>query len=154
VLGRVFAVSFNYSMVRSSVFYTRQQHKTVLPKYLLLVLASGTASYGGIRLLSATFGITPVSAKLVVETVLFFVNFAVQRLFIFKPDGAAAAPAEPRPARAVPARLVSTVVVRSEEHTSELQSLTNLVCRLLLEKKKKCTKDWSAQLFEMFMMSL
>src|SRR5438093_7977404 len=26
---------------------------------------------------------------------------------------------------------------RSEEHTSELQSLTNLVCRLLLEKKKK-----------------
>src|SRR5438093_9324030 len=28
-------------------------------------------------------------------------------------------------------------VERSEEHTSELQSLTNLVCRLLLEKKKK-----------------
>src|SRR5437016_11022188 len=27
--------------------------------------------------------------------------------------------------------------LRSEEHTSELQSLTNLVCRLLLEKKKK-----------------
>src|SRR5262249_61795304 len=30
---------------------------------------------------------------------------------------------------------------RSEEHTSELQSLTNLVCRLLLEKKKKKQKD-------------
>src|ERR1019366_9817043 len=28
---------------------------------------------------------------------------------------------------------------RSEEHTSELQSLTNLVCPLLLEKKKKST---------------
>src|SRR5437016_7022062 len=28
------------------------------------------------------------------------------------------------------------IVPRSEEHTSELQSLTNLVCRLLLEKKK------------------
>src|SRR5438093_2277989 len=28
-------------------------------------------------------------------------------------------------------------VGRSEEHTSELQSLTNLVCRLLLEKKNK-----------------
>ena len=28
------------------------------------------------------------------------------------------------------------VLTRSEEHTSELQSLTNLVCRLLLEKKK------------------
>src|SRR5438093_3123095 len=29
--------------------------------------------------------------------------------------------------------------VRSEEHTSELQSLTNLVCRLLLEKKNTTT---------------
>src|SRR5205814_10654934 len=29
-----------------------------------------------------------------------------------------------------------TVVLRSEEHTSELQSLRHLVCRLLLEKKK------------------
>src|SRR5438093_9313889 len=29
---------------------------------------------------------------------------------------------------------------RSEEYTSELQSLTNLVCRLLLEKKKKHNK--------------
>src|SRR5260370_20380029 len=29
--------------------------------------------------------------------------------------------------------------LRSEEHTSELQSHLNLVCRLLLEKKKKCT---------------
>src|SRR5690606_40311994 len=30
------------------------------------------------------------------------------------------------------------VVARSEEHTSELQSRENLVCRLLLEKKNKC----------------
>src|SRR5437016_6876584 len=30
-------------------------------------------------------------------------------------------------------------LIRSEEHTSELQSLTNLVCRLLLEKKKTQT---------------
>src|ERR1022692_2724738 len=30
--------------------------------------------------------------------------------------------------------------IRSEEHTSELQSPCNLVCRLLLEKKKKQTK--------------
>src|SRR5215469_17656992 len=30
---------------------------------------------------------------------------------------------------------------RSEEHTSELQSRRDLVCRLLLEKKKKCKRD-------------
>src|SRR5688572_31886552 len=33
--------------------------------------------------------------------------------------------------------LMIVVEVRSEEHTSELQSQSNLVCRLLLEKKKK-----------------
>src|SRR5690606_42134096 len=37
-----------------------------------------------------------------------------------------------RPRNGLPARLL-----RSEEHTSELQSRENLVCRLLLEKKKK-----------------
>src|SRR5437016_7575174 len=36
----------------------------------------------------------------------------------------------------LPVLLIYTAVLRSEEHTSELQSLTNLVCRLLLEKKK------------------
>src|SRR5258706_1926985 len=41
-----------------------------------------------------------------------------------------------RPCRAAAFRPVPR---RSEEHTSELQSLTNLVCRLLLEKKKKCS---------------
>src|SRR5258706_8872372 len=34
------------------------------------------------------------------------------------------------------AQMIESVLERSEEHTSELQSLTNLVCRLLLEKKK------------------
>src|SRR5437016_9627236 len=36
---------------------------------------------------------------------------------------------------------VVLALIRSEEHTSELQSLTNLVCRLLLEKKKKKHKN-------------
>src|SRR5688572_32664245 len=37
----------------------------------------------------------------------------------------------------VQAVLVLVLHARSEEHTSELQSQSNLVCRLLLEKKKK-----------------
>src|SRR2546430_6886136 len=35
---------------------------------------------------------------------------------------------------------------RSEEHTSELQSQSNLVCRLLLEKKKRSGKRFSSSL--------
>src|SRR6266480_783743 len=46
-------------------------------------------------------------------------------------------PAWPRPVWAVPPQGGAR---RSEEHTSELQSHVNLVCRLLLEKKKKKNK--------------
>src|SRR2546427_6355481 len=42
-------------------------------------------------------------------------------------------------ARTAAARIA--VVSRSEEHTSELQSQSNLVCRLLLEKKKNKNTD-------------
>src|SRR2546422_4334544 len=37
-------------------------------------------------------------------------------------------------------RMVGADLHRSEEHTSELQSRLHLVCRLLLEKKKKMSK--------------
>src|SRR5438093_5272779 len=43
-------------------------------------------------------------------------------------------------------QLVLRAADRSEEHTSELQSLTNLVCRLLLEKKKEDTSKRRAEL--------
>src|SRR2546422_1470807 len=50
------------------------------------------------------------------------------------------APARPRGADASQMRLCR-ICERSEEHTSELQSRLHLVCRLLLEKKKKNIKN-------------
>src|SRR2546430_9395897 len=41
-------------------------------------------------------------------------------------------------------QLTERAVARSEEHTSELQSQSNLVCRLLLEKKKQTTANMAA----------
>src|SRR2546427_4507593 len=41
--------------------------------------------------------------------------------------------------------------LRSEEHTSELQSQSNLVCRLLLEKKKNKTQVYHEVVFEVGM---
>src|SRR5206468_8526299 len=46
---------------------------------------------------------------------------------------------QPAPS-ANPQMVVPGIMPRSEEHTSELQSRSDLVCRLLLEKKKKKTK--------------
>src|SRR5438477_8878820 len=54
---------------------------------------------------------------------------------------------EPAPASAGGALFICAHGARSEEHTSELQSHVNLVCRLLLEKKK-CSTAVSVALFE------
>ena len=83
VVARLGSVVFNYSMVRARVFASREAHQVLLPKYLLLVVSSGTASYLGIQFLNTRLGVTAMPAKLFVETLLFFVNFAVQRMFIF-----------------------------------------------------------------------
>src|SRR2546426_3639880 len=40
-----------------------------------------------------------------------------------------------------PREVLGSIDVRSEEHTSELQSPCNLVCRLLLEKKKRTASN-------------
>src|SRR5690606_41909018 len=48
-------------------------------------------------------------------------------------------PSLPQPARCGPVAGQQWRRTRSEEHTSELQSRENLVCRLLLEKKNKPT---------------
>src|SRR2546423_12034123 len=48
--------------------------------------------------------------------------------------------------RGANAGCICAPALRSEEHTSELQSLAYLVCRLLLEKKKKHDLDMSAEI--------
>src|SRR2546421_2816288 len=55
----------------------------------------------------------------------------------FGSGAVAAQTGELLPRRAAVARAKQGGVLRSEEHTSELQSRSDLVCRLLLEKKKK-----------------
>src|SRR5256885_12230277 len=78
--------------------------------------------------------------------VLFFFFLMIRRpprstLFpyttLFRSRSRAALRAHARPVHA--ARRRASLRARSEEHTSELQSPCNLVCRLLLEKKKKQT---------------
>src|SRR3712207_8051666 len=62
--------------------------------------------------------------------------------------GAARGARRPRRRRdPLPARAPLLRSLRSEEHTSELQSRQYLVCRLLLEKKKKTLLQPSTQFF-------
>src|SRR2546430_5309372 len=63
---------------------------------------------------------------------------------LFRSRGASPVPGDAMPqCGAAGAGGGSGIGSRSEEHTFELQSQSNLVCRLLLEKKKKQTRDVS-----------
>src|SRR2546425_7478768 len=59
----------------------------------------------------------------------------ISRLTVCSLKAKISADSAPRPNNCK--RTVRAMTARSEEHTSELQSLAYLVCRLLLEKKKK-----------------
>src|SRR4051794_41436773 len=58
---------------------------------------------------------------------------------VLAPPSLRVAGASMRTSAACPSTLSAT---RSEEHTSELQSPVHLVCRLLLEKKKRHSNSW------------
>jgi putative flippase GtrA/ubiquinone/menaquinone biosynthesis C-methylase UbiE len=88
VIGRLVAVVVNYAGSRRAVFFSREAHRRVLPRYLLLVAASGIVSYALIRFLTESFAMSVVSAKLLAESTLFIANFTIQRDFVFtRPAG-------------------------------------------------------------------
>src|SRR2546425_5727125 len=69
-----------------------------------------------------------------------FRSQSVSNSSVYAAGDAAASGPPLTPKAAHDAEVESTNLLRSEEHTSELQSLAYLVCRLLLEKKKKHIK--------------
>ncbi|HVW07700.1 MAG TPA: glycosyltransferase [Bryobacteraceae bacterium] len=81
--ARLIALGFNYAAVRKAVFLSREQHRVALPRYLLLAAANLALSWSLITFLSTRLGFDVVPAKIAVESVLFFANFAIQRDFVF-----------------------------------------------------------------------
>src|SRR2546426_7052265 len=86
------------------------------------------------------------SARLMPPTVRFLVSALGASLLLStcREDHGPASPTElkvPILASVAPPGSVTFVGARSEEHTSELQSPCNLVCRLLLEKKKNTQQN-------------
>ncbi len=82
-VARIVSVSFNYRFVRRAVFFSDRGHNTLLPRYLALVVVNALLSYAGIRVLAALTPMSVILSKIVAETLLFVVNFAIQRAFIF-----------------------------------------------------------------------
>ncbi len=81
--GRIVALLFNYRAVRRAVFFSDERHGVLLPRYLALVAANALISYTGIRILTTVSPIGVFPAKILIESLLFIVNFTIQRDFIF-----------------------------------------------------------------------
>lgn len=83
IAARLIAVVFNYLAVRRAVFLSREQHRIVLPRYLLLAAANVAFAWALITFLTSYAGFAVIPAKILVESLLFTANFAIQRDFIF-----------------------------------------------------------------------
>ena len=83
VIGRLSALTFNYFVLKTMVFDSRQQHIKTFPKYVGLVGVSGLFAYALISLMTLKLGLAVVPAKLIAELLLFFVNFFVFRDMVF-----------------------------------------------------------------------
>jgi putative flippase GtrA len=81
--ARLIALAFNYTAVRRSVFFSREPHSVVLPRYLLLAAANVSLSYALISFLTMMLSTGVMPAKISTETFLFIANFAMQRDFVF-----------------------------------------------------------------------
>jgi len=81
--ARAVSMIFNYSTVKRAVFYSEQKRTKTFPRYLSLVIVSGSVSYFLIKMLTLYSPLSVVVSKFSVESVIFFANFVIQRDFIF-----------------------------------------------------------------------
>lgn len=73
----------NFLINRSVVFRNKGDIRFQFIKYILLAVASATVSGVIVNLLYSYAGIYPAVCKIVVDTVLFFLNYYIQRKFVF-----------------------------------------------------------------------
>lgn len=81
--ARALALMYNYTMVRKAVFHSKAPHRVVLPRYLSLGLIYISISYGLIAVVSRYLAIGVIPSKMLIESLLFIANFAIQRDFVF-----------------------------------------------------------------------
>lgn len=83
-LSRAAALCVNYTLVRNLVFDSRTALRRTFPLYLLLVCVSGFLSAMIVMGLKSALGLDERLGKLLAETVLYLINFLIQRDFIFR----------------------------------------------------------------------
>lgn len=84
IFSRVTSSLFNFFMNHKIVFRSKDKvHKTMI-KYYILATLQMFASYGGVYIMSVFFNWNELVIKLIVDGILFFLSFNIQREWVFK----------------------------------------------------------------------
>lgn len=83
IFSRLIAANYNFIVNKNIVFRSRSGFLAEFVKYWMLVLILGTISYTGIFFSVKYLYIDKVLSKAIIESLLFFLSFLIQRIFIF-----------------------------------------------------------------------
>jgi len=83
IIGRIIAGNYNFVINRKLVFRSHSNALKSFAKYWLLVLLLGSLSYTGILTLVNYLNLNVLLSKALIETLLFFTSFAIQRNLVF-----------------------------------------------------------------------
>lgn len=83
-IGRIFSACANFLVNRKVVFKSSSNAFIQLMEYLALVFVSGTISGLAVSAISKALAISPVYIKMIIELLLYFINYYVQNTFIFR----------------------------------------------------------------------
>lgn len=87
IVSRAISSIVNYTLNRSAVFGSRSNHTRALPRYYLLCVCQFICSWAGVWGLTLVIGGNSVLSKLIVDTLLFFMSFNIQRRWVFSEHG-------------------------------------------------------------------
>lgn len=83
LMARLISSLCNFTANRTLVFASKEHPGPAMVRYYLLCGGQAAASYGGVYLLSAVLPLPAVAAKVLVDTLLFFLSFQIQRRWVF-----------------------------------------------------------------------
>lgn len=83
ILARAVSSFYNYSVNRKMVFESGEKARKSLPRYYILCVLQGTCSAMLVSWFVGKLEVPETPCKIVVDTVLFFISYQIQRRFVF-----------------------------------------------------------------------
>ena len=83
LISRAVSSAVNYLLNRHAVFGSHNPHRRTLVRYYLLCVCQFVCSWAGVWGLTLIIGGSSVLAKVIVDSLLFFISFHIQRLWVF-----------------------------------------------------------------------